>query len=61
LALNISTDLSFFNYIVPCGIEDKGVTSMEKELGREVVLSEVKEKIVFHFSEIFGMNIAVSK
>jgi len=61
LALNISTDLSFFNYIVPCGIEGKGVTSMEKELGREVVLSEVKEKIVFHFSEIFGMNIAVSK
>lgn len=61
LALNISTDLSYFNYIVPCGIEGKGVTSMEKELGREVNISEVKAKIVFYFSEIFGMNIAVSK
>lgn len=61
LALNVSTDLSYFNYIVPCGIEGKGVTSMEKELERVVEISEVKEKIVYYFSEVFGMNTAVSK
>lgn len=61
LALNISTDLSYFNYIVPCGIEGKGVTSMEKELGQKVEITEVKERIVYYFSEVFGMNIAVSK
>ncbi len=42
IALNVSTDLSFFDHIIPCGIEDKGVTSMEKELGKELDMEEVK-------------------
>ena len=45
-ALNINTDLSYFNHINPCGFTDKGVTSMQKELGREVDIEEVKNKII---------------
>lgn len=41
-ALNVNTDLSYFSYINPCGFEDKGVTSIEKEIGREVDMQEVK-------------------
>ena len=43
LAFNVNTDLSYFNYIHPCGFVDKGVTSLQQELGMEVDLSEVKE------------------
>jgi lipoyl(octanoyl) transferase len=57
LALNINTDLKYFNLIVPCGISDKGVTSMEKELGRAVNMGEVKAKFVEYFGEIFGADI----
>lgn len=42
IALNINTDLKFFNYIVPCGLPDKAVTSLQKELGREVDMNEVR-------------------
>lgn len=52
-AFNINTDLNYFNYIVPCGIQDKGVTSLEKELGRKVDLEEVKSKLKKHFIELF--------
>jgi lipoyl(octanoyl) transferase len=45
LALNVNTNLDFFNYINPCGFVDKGVTSMEKELGREIELEELKIKL----------------
>lgn len=52
-ALNVNTDLSHFEYIVPCGIQGKTVTSLEKELGRKVDYQEVKETIKKHFGKIF--------
>lgn len=52
-ALNVNTDLDYFNYIVPCGITDKQVTSIEKELGHPVPLGEVKDKLRKHFAELF--------
>jgi len=54
-AFNVNTDLKYFNYIVPCGIndEDKTVTSLAKELGKEVDMEEVMEKLRHHFSELF--------
>ena len=56
-ALNINTDLSYFDYIVPCGIEGKGVTSMARELKDEVDPSAVKALLLRHFSEIFEVEI----
>ena len=53
LAFNINTDLSYFDYIVPCGIQGKGVTSLSKELGREIGLEEVKEKLKTHLGRLF--------
>jgi len=53
LALNINTDLSYFDHIVPCGIQGKGVTSLAKELGHVVALSDVKEKVKFHLGHLF--------
>lgn len=52
-ALNVNPDLSHFEYIVPCGIQGKTVTSMEKELGYKVNYEEVKAKIKYHFQALF--------
>jgi len=60
-AFNINTDLNLFNGIIPCGIQDKSVTSLKKELNREVVISEVKERIVKNFKEIFNYDRIISK
>lgn len=57
LALNINTDLKYFQHIVPCGIENKGVTSMQKELNRTIEPEEVFEKFVHHFLEIFDAEL----
>lgn len=57
LAFNINTNLDYFNNIVPCGIDDKAVTSMQKELGREVDINEVKEILKHHISVLFDMEI----
>ncbi len=53
-ALNVNTDLSLFNGIIPCGIRDKEVTSLKKELGKEIPMDEVKELIVKYFKEYFN-------
>jgi len=52
-ALNVNTDLSYFNLIVPCGITSKPVTSMKKELGRELEIAAVAESIVRNFGMVF--------
>jgi lipoyl(octanoyl) transferase len=52
-AFNINTDLNLFKGIIPCGIADKDVTSLNRELNKELDIKEVKEKIIFHFYEIF--------
>lgn len=52
-AFNINTDLSYFGNIIPCGITDKAVTSLNKELGRKVDEEEVKEKLKKHFANLF--------
>lgn len=52
-ALNVNTDLDYFNNIVPCGITDKAVTSIQKELGREIDMNEVKGKLKVHLATIF--------
>lgn len=58
LAFNINTDLDYFNNIIPCGIRDKQVTSMHKELGRHIAMDEVKEKVRTYFSEVFEVQLA---
>jgi lipoyl(octanoyl) transferase len=57
LALNMNTDLSFFGHIVPCGITDKGVTSIEKELGNKVDEAEVKAVFLKAFEDIFNAKL----
>jgi lipoate-protein ligase B len=54
LALNVNTDLSYFNRIVPCGLAWAEVTSMAKELGTEQNWSDVRERFLHHFADVFG-------
>lgn len=53
-ALNVSTNLGYFDHIIPCGIKGKSVTSLEVELGKKLETKEVKSKILKHFSEVFN-------
>ncbi len=55
-ALNVNTDLNYFNHIVPCGIDDKAVTSMQRELGRVIDMKAVEEKLKTHLAELFGLD-----
>lgn len=55
-ALNVNTDLKYFENIVPCGIQDKAVTSLQKLMGKEADLNEVKQRIVFHFEKVFDVS-----
>lgn len=58
IALNVNTDLSYFNHIVPCGIVDKSVTSMKAELNKEVDISEVQESLRINMANIFDFDFA---
>ena len=57
-AFNVSTDLTYFDYIIPCGIDeaDKSVTSLVHELNRDVDIEDVKEKMKKHFQEVFSFE-----
>lgn len=57
LAFNVNTDLSYFKNIVPCGIDDKDVTSMERELGHPIDMEEVKEKLKKNIGHLFEMEL----
>jgi len=54
---NVNADLNYFNNIIPCGINDKAVTSLNKELGRDVDMNEIKEKLKKNFAELFEAEI----
>jgi lipoyl(octanoyl) transferase len=56
-ALNVNTDLSYFEWIVPCGLQGKGVTSFAKLLGRKVEMDETVERVVEHFGAVFELEI----
>jgi lipoyl(octanoyl) transferase len=56
-AFNVNTDLNFFGLIVPCGISDRGVTSIARLLGRPVDMQAVQESIVHHFSAVFAREV----
>ncbi|HYW35609.1 MAG TPA: lipoyl(octanoyl) transferase LipB [Balneolaceae bacterium] len=56
-ALNVNTDLSYFNHIIPCGIIDKEVTSLKKILGRPVEEKDVKKYLAGHFQDVFEVNV----
>ena len=59
-ALNINTDLRYFQMIVPCGIVDKGVTSMQKILGRTIDMKEVAQITAKHFAEVFARDVSLA-
>jgi lipoyl(octanoyl) transferase len=57
LALNVNTDLSYFSNIVACGIQDKAVTSMQMELGKELNIEKVAAEMKVNLSSIFEMEL----
>ena len=57
LALNVNTDLDYFNFIVPCGISDKAVTSMQRELDEAISMEIVENHLMRHLGELFEMEI----
>lgn len=56
-ALNVNTDLQYFQLIIPCGIQNKQVTSLQKELGHEVDIHEVEDKLKKYFEEVFEVRL----
>jgi lipoyl(octanoyl) transferase len=57
LAFNINTDLSYFKHIIPCGIDDKAVTSLNQELGHDVLMEEVEGRLINNISRSFEMQL----
>jgi lipoyl(octanoyl) transferase len=60
-AFNVNTDLTYFDHIVPCGIQNKQVTSLQKELGRSLDINEVKEKLKLNFERVFEAELVNSE
>ncbi len=60
-ALNVNTNLGYFDHIIPCGIKGKAVASMESELGKKINIEEVKQKILKHFKTLFGVDEFINK
>jgi lipoyl(octanoyl) transferase len=58
LAFNLDTDLEFFNLIVPCGIQDRGVTSLAREATKPVNRSEVRDALQFHLLDVLGAQLS---
>ncbi|MDQ4075133.1 MAG: lipoyl(octanoyl) transferase LipB [Chloroflexota bacterium] len=56
-ALNVNTHLDDFNLIVPCGLEDRGVTSMQLELGRTIDMQPIKQQVAHHLAELWGFKL----
>ncbi|MBA2744664.1 MAG: lipoyl(octanoyl) transferase LipB [Flavisolibacter sp.] len=56
-ALNVNTDLDYFNYIIPCGIQHKKVTSLASELGSTINMEELKQKLIKNFENVFGIDL----
>ncbi|MCU7552476.1 lipoyl(octanoyl) transferase LipB [Chitinophagaceae bacterium LB-8] len=56
-ALNVNTDLSYFNHIIPCGIQNKKVASIQEELGRGVDMEDVKDRLKRNFEKVFNVEI----
>lgn len=59
-AFNVNTDLTYFDYIIPCGIRNKQVTSLQKELGYTLDMDEVKEKVKKNFERVFNVELEES-
>ena len=59
-ALNVATELDYFNLIVPCGIRDRGVTSLERMLGRRVAPAEVEDRMIAHLCAVFGRQVSTA-
>jgi lipoyl(octanoyl) transferase len=57
IGFNVNSDLNYFKHIIPCGIKEKDVTSIEKETGKKVDMDELKQKLKNHLQEIFEMEI----
>ena len=60
-AFNVNTDLSYFNNIIPCGIQNKQVTSLEKELGRKIDFEDAKERVKRNFEKVFDVVLMSDK
>ena len=60
-ALNVNSNLDFFNNIIPCGITDKGVTSMQKISGKEFPLSDIQDRIITSFEEVFHVTSRITE
>jgi lipoyl(octanoyl) transferase len=60
-AFNVTTDVNYFNLIVPCGIADRGVTSLEARLGQAPSMAEVEDRFVRHFAAVFERSVTLSQ